>query len=201
MGAEAPGWNRDTTIGVVGSLVLIAAMAGVFLYERGQFDDYTITWGTAEGVLASDDGTLSQGASQSFEAVVAHEGVARVRAVVTWTDDAGDPDTFEVVVRDPGGAEVDRQSGSSGEVMAEATVTEAPARTSVAARSPEDARDQAMAGLDASAGQGTWTVEVLLVEAPGTTLPGANVEAAADGSNDFDVEVVLVTWDARLAMS
>lgn len=55
--------DRDTATGVVGALVRLAAMAGVFFYERAQFSEHDVTWEQQTAVSEAASGTLEEGES------------------------------------------------------------------------------------------------------------------------------------------
>lgn len=197
MGSEASRVDRDTVVGLVGAVVLIAAMAGVFFYERAQFDEYTVSWSTTEAASFEEAGSaLNAGASAEHAFTVDPDPVARVRVVIQWTDDVGNPDRFRVDVAGPDGLE-GSADGESGEFEVVVPVSEAPSTTTAPGRSAEDAEAQAALGASTDAGQGDWTVTVTLLSAPGQPVAGG-VESQADGSNDYALTFVVEAWDATV---
>lgn len=197
MGAEGTGLNRDTLTGILGAVVLVAAMAGVFLYERGQFQEYALDWQMSEtGTQDFPGSTLQEGNSDSHTVIIEDGTLSRVRATVTWTDDVGEPDTLNVDVEGPGDEMAGSDSGSSSPLEATADVTEAPSMATASGRTAADAEEQAANAVASEAGQGTWTITVTLESAPGEPDDGIPVtEEAADGSQSYSLTVAWDVWD------
>lgn len=192
------GLNRDTAVGIVGAIVLVAAMAGVFFYERSQFSTYEIDWQTQEAGTESDDGSLDEGSSEEHLFTADAEGLSTVRVTLTWTDDVGQPDTFEVTVQGPDGTTSEPVEGASSPLEVEVPIHEAPESTTATGRSLEDARDQANASASWTDGTGDWTVTVTLVDAPGEQTPIGGQETTADGSQDYDITFTYERWAPSL---
>lgn len=193
------GLNRDTAVGIVGAIVLVAAMAGVFFYERSQFSSYEVAWQAQEAGTASDDGSLDEGASQDHTFTADGEGLSTVRVTLTWTDDVGQPDTFEVTVQGPNGTYSDSDDGASSPLEVEVPIHEAPDTTTATGRSLEDARDQANASATWTDGTGDWTVTVTLVDAPGEQTPVGGQETDPDGSQEYELAFSYERWEPSLA--
>lgn len=194
-GSEAgSGWNRDTVVGVAAALVLVGAMAGVFLYERSQFDEYPVTWETTTSATLEETASLGEGDERSHELAASAAGISHVDATLTWTDDVGDPDSFTLTLEAPNGSTTS-DSGDGGEIQLASGVTPAPDVSSVAGRSPDEAREQANGTVDSTKGQGSWTATVSLDEAPGTDQAVGGQE---DGANDYNVEVDVEVWEPRI---
>lgn len=202
MASTGAGWNRDALVGILGAAILVAAMAGVFLYERGQFQEYAVQWEMQEaGASDPMSGNLDQGDSGPHSVTLSAEdlpegrALAQVRATVEWTDDVGDPDTFSVAVQGPGDLGTDPVDGDSSPVTAEAGVHAEPEMTTASGRTAEDAADQAAATLGAERGLGEWTVEVTLEDAPGDPGGPGGVNSQPDGSNSYTLTVAWDVWE------
>lgn len=200
MVSTGDGVSRDTLTGILGAAVLVAAMGGVFLFERGQFQTYDVTWAMEEAGSRDVDGTTLQEGDDRTHTVNLAEGdllderaLARVQATVTWSDTVGDADTFAVSIEGPDAPSAGPERGDGGSVSVQTDVGEAPGVTQVAARSADDAIDQAAASLDTGQGLGDWTVQVTLEDAPGEPDDGVPVTMEeADGSQAYSLTV---TWD------
>ena len=192
-------WNKETLTGLLGAVVLVAAMIGVFFYERGQFHEYDVTWQQAPSETAqqAQGATLSTGEAADHTFTLQAPSLATVEVTVTWTDDGGDPDTFQVLVEGPDGRSGNAQ-GSQGELVVEVPVAETPTATSAVGRNEEAAREMLLSQVATGQGQGTWTVTVTLEAAPGATTPVGGAETQADGANDYEVTLQPLVWDPVL---
>lgn len=182
--------DRDTATGIAGALVLIAAMGGVFFYERAQFDTYEVDWEMATVNETSATGELDEGGSAEHTFTVEAERLAEVRAEVAWQGDEGDPDTFEVAVAGPEEDLSAETSGDASPIEAAVPISEEPETDTATGRSLEDARAQLNASESWSDGSGEWTITVTLAEAPGTGLPGGE-----DGSQAYEITVEADRWE------
>lgn len=179
----------------VGAL-LIAAMVGLFFYERAQFGEYPIEWQVTEAGTVSDAGELEAGGEDSFTYTVLVDDLHRTRARLSWTDDVGEPDRFKLELRGPDGEIVASQEADTGSIELTVEVNPLPEVASAPGRDPGDAEAQAQALYGTSSGTGDWTVVVTLLSAPGTMLPGSGVEAQPDGSNGFDLTFAYDIYEA-----
>ncbi len=193
---EAATIDRDTATGLLVAFVLVGAMAGVFLYERAQFHTYDVAWEAREHTMLTDAGTLDEGASNTHTFQATANRIASVEVEVTWEDDVGDPDTLEVSIDGPGDALQGDASGASSPLTVTIPVHDEPNTTTVAGRSPENARTQLNDTAAWTTGQGEWTVTVTLVSAPGETVAGQETEA--DGTQDYDVTLTVHRWTPTL---
>lgn len=192
--------DRDVLKGLAVGVLLIAAMTGLFFYERAQFGEYPVEWTPTAASTYEDGGTLAAQESATFTFDITDGNLLRVVALVAWSDDVGDPDSFTVQLTGPEGTgSATSPESDAGEVTASVTVNEAPDTDTAPGRDPGDAADQARAFHASSAGQGTWTVVVTLVSAPGQALPGAGAEVTPDGTNDFTLTVTAEAYEPTVA--
>lgn len=189
----ASGLNRDTAIGMLGAAVLIAAMAGVFFYERSQFDTYDVDWSQQEAGSDSASGTLDEGGSNSHAFTADGERLSQVTVTLSWSDDAGQPDTLELIVQGPNGTYSDSAEGSSSPLEVEIPIRDEPGPSTTTARSLEDARDQLNETATWTNGTGEWSVTVALLDAPGDQTP-----VGEDGSQEYDVSFTYDRWEPAL---
>ncbi len=107
----------DTAVGIIGSVVLVAVMVGVFVYEYNNVpdvDDDPDPGMDAKNPGASDSVTLSSapGGSSTFRfAMTPDEGVSEVDVSIAWTPSAGLPvgpaGQYTYVLSDAAGNELD----------------------------------------------------------------------------------------------
>ncbi len=165
--------NRDVAVGIAWAVGLVAVMGGVFAYEYVTYEG-----GPLEAVetVETKMGTLNEGASKDHTVAVNGEDLGSILVSLTWNDDVGEADRFEVTVRNGAGEEVARQGADSGIIDVKIPITDAPETGSMP---------------DAWEGQQTWTVTVKLLSAPGT--PGAVAPLdEADGSQSYSLTITQV---------
>jgi hypothetical protein len=171
---EDPKYKKFTT--VIGSIIIIGAMAGIFAHEAEAYADeivdldsinfgsfgsavYQIEWiGKGPGTLTESG---SNDATVNFD--ISHRNLTTVEVILTWTDDNIGPspiglrdDTLSISVSAPG-LESRSGSGSSGEVRVSYTVNNAPG--SVQDLSSGEVNDNLETYLS-DAGMGEWSVSV-----------------------------------------
>lgn len=194
----AGGWNKDTWTGIAGALVLVAAMTGVFLYERGQFQEYDVTWEATEAGSESASGAaLAEGASRTHTFPVEADdlALARVSVALTWTDDVAPADTLRLTVEGPDDLAGGPATGSSSPQAVSVDVNPEPGTATATGRSVEDAEAQVRADAGSDLGSGEWRAVVTVVSAPGGTLPVDD----PDGSQDYALTFAWDVWEPTLA--
>lgn len=166
--------NKDTVVGILGAVILVAAMVAIFYYEGTQVPGGAGgaggTGGGAGGNALYRTSTVGgpTASGQNTEEVTVDITQANVTAInftLTWTDDANtDPDTFRVTVTGPTGTTyegtAEGSDGAEGVVVRISPINSVPAAANAA---PD------------TLGQGTWTVSVELVsvgQVGGLPLPG-----------------------------
>jgi hypothetical protein len=150
--------NKETVTGIIGALVLVAAMGGIFFYERSQLQEYTLGWVATEPTESARQGTLQHGAhhQHTFTGNVTTGLVAGVEVVLSWALHPGDG--FGLLVTRPDGASV-AQDQPGGTIRLGVPVQEAPENETVVERSAEGALKQGWGRLNEtarSAGQGLY---------------------------------------------
>lgn len=170
--------NKDTIVGIIGAAVLIAAMIGVFAYER------SMAAATAADGSEADDGmgavlegptltgTVAVGQDDTQTANLDAGDVGNVTFRLTWEATNG-RDTLKFSVVPPAGSGLDGATSEPTD-SGDATLT---------IRVPE--------GADAS---GTWQVTVEFTEATPDPLPGGvPPPVPPPGSTDASVSYTVTT--------
>src|ERR1051326_592820 len=94
--------NRDTVIGLVGAVILVVAMVGVFRYERAQPETGVDAFTQIAAPGPTAKGTTNVGAKSDATLPVAKTNVTKAVFTVTWTANAG-KDTVTLTVTPPAG--------------------------------------------------------------------------------------------------
>lgn len=176
--------NKDTLIGIVGSVLLVAAMIGVFTYERSQgaalAGNYAVEWTIAESTGPSAQAATPLGETRETTLDVTQTNLTEVALVVTWTAGQG-RDTLRVTVTPPEGSGLNATEnpveGDSGEVRVVFPVPNpAPAASSAFGADEQEANARLAQSYAPALGTGTWTIAVEFVSAEGVLpVPGAPV--------------------------
>ncbi|HET6405579.1 MAG TPA: hypothetical protein VFH78_13120 [Candidatus Thermoplasmatota archaeon] len=147
--------HRDTVIGIVGVVILVAAMVGVFTYERSQAGALPGGAGGEVGnfTLEAVTGTAAVGETEQQIVTFNQTGLTNVTFTLTWTPGAQTSmNTLELVVTMPDGTPFEAAPENDGEI----TLTVPVNNTSSAG----------------TAGVGDWQVSVRFVSAEVTTPVG-----------------------------
>lgn len=94
--------HRDTVIGIVGVVILVAAMIGVFTYERGQAANLPGTGGGAGNATFSATApaisAVAVGGSGVANVTLNQTGMTNVTFTITWTPGQNSIDTVSVSI-------------------------------------------------------------------------------------------------------
>lgn len=170
--------HRDTVIGLVGVVILVAAMVGVFSYEQGQATGLTAVpaLALANATLPEASGTVAVGATDSQLVNVTPANVTRVTFTVSWTGGGQATNTVNVTVRPPAGLEEGGMAESdSGSVTVTVLV-------------PNDRPTSGPLAL----GSGEWKVDVTFVGSAGPAPGGLPV--LTDDSLAYTIGTVVESW-------
>lgn len=163
--------HRDTVIGIVGVVILVAAMVGVFTYERSQAGDITggdgLTQTTAAGPEAT--GTTAVGATADETIMLNQTGMTNVTFTLRWTA-ANGADTLRLTIAPSAGTGLTTGASSEPEDDGEITLT-IPVNNTAAT---------------GTTGIGAWQVSVEFVSAS-TGLP-QEPPIAPPGTTDASVD-------------
>ncbi len=172
------GMNRDTLTGIVGALILVTAMVGVFWYERNTaLAAQADTSALQEVVLVGPglSGSTPVGDSSTDTITLAQNGLTNVTFVLKWTAGAGS-DTMRLVVAPSAETGMAEGLESSPSDTGEITLTFPVANTAT----------------DGAAGVGPWQVTVEFVSAStGTAIPPGTVPMTSDTSVAWTIETSL----------
>lgn len=176
--------HRDTVIGIVGVVILVAAMVGVFTYERSQASDLVGDDGAGAGnFTASLSGTSPLGEDQAEPQtmIVNQSGLTNLTFTLTWSPGAATSvDTMKLVVVMPNNMSHESDAENDGEITLSVEVPE---------------------GTDSA---GNWTVVAAFVSADVTTpagQPPVNPPVVPPGSTDDSVSWTVDATGASAAPS
>lgn len=194
---RANGVQRDSWLGTVGVALLVLALVGVFIYESspsaGSAFRVTFPVATLAGPSAAAHGLEGETSVAPFTVMTGN--LTRVDIVLSWTDDVGEPDTFQLAATSPSG-ETKEVEGSAGRLaLAFSDLASVPIDTHVLAASKPDAQARVAQSASSTAGTGAWLVTVKLVRAPGLA-PAGGVELQKDGANDWVISSALTMYRA-----
>lgn len=194
--------KKDLVIGIVGTLILLTAMVGVFRYESGQRGTgYDVAWPTRQVEAASVDGGTNEGETTEEALNLTALNATRVEFLLEWTDNVAnsDPDEFTLTVTPPGGGQPKTVTGTAGPLsVVFENLTVVPEQIRLYGPNEDAVHAQAQRQYASTAAQGAWTVTVQLVQAG--DLAGAPVAAGplGDGGNDWTLRAVATVYEAQL---
>lgn len=192
--------KKDLVIGIVGTVILVTAMIGVFRYEasRGGGSSFEVTWSEA-----TRDGPGAQGATQAGvttpeEIDVNATNVTGIEWVLTWTDDVGNPDEFNLTVTSPSGENRSIQGTNGRLSVVFEGIAPMPGEMRILAASQAEAEGRIARDATTRGAEGTWGVAIRLVRAPGVVSPTSGVEVPPDGQNAWTLASTLTVYEPRI---
>lgn len=185
---------RDRVVGIVGTVVLVVALVGVVRFELSQRGGgFDVEFRTVAAPAGDRDGSLAEGATERLAFEVARANVTRMEWILTWGDDVGTPDRFNLTVTSPRGetrsVEGDRERLA---LAFEHLAVAPPPLTLAGSEATLDARLAALANRDAS---GTWSATVTLVRAGDQEAGG--VALVQDPGNAWTLVARTLAYEAR----
>ncbi len=199
---------KDTLIGIVGAIILVAALTGVFYYEGSQANGaagsqaYDVAWSSRTVNGPGADGYLEEGNSEDVELNITTRNLTTATFVLEWTDDTGDPDRFRVTVTSPDGAFTNTSEGNSGRITVTIPgVNSVPPETTIYANTMDGAREKAADKYTATRGVGTWVVTVELVNAGDFNPAGTGPPVQEDEGNTWELTSELEAYQPNLELS
>lgn len=196
--------KKDLVIGIVGTLILLTAMVGVFRYEAAQQGaSFDVTWASrsAEGEPMED--LAAEGAPLAKTVNVTQANLTRVEFVLEWTDDDANtgPDRFNLTVTSPVGQT--RSASADGGVVSIVFegIAPAPQPARLLGSDEAAARAQAVRQYTSTAGTGAWNVTVTLEDAGDVAAPAGQVPVPQlqDVGNTWSLRPVYTFYEAALA--
>lgn len=194
--------GRGLLVLVLGGLALAAGFVSATWWESSQRPapvvEFPVSWSTELSPSVVHDGHLEEGNNESYAFTVRDANITWTETRLVWEEDSGETSTFRVNVTSPWGETWTNETNDE-IVVVEVHVAEVPGASSVNATSQAEATDSAYNRFVSVRGQGTWEVEVTLVEAPGQRpVPGSDVETQPDGDNDYQIQFRYETYQASV---
>lgn len=201
--------NKDTVVGILGAVILVAAMVGIFYYEgtqapagagvaTGGAGPLSLNWTTSSVAGPSARGQTTEGDSTEERVNVSAANLTRIEFVLEWADDVmnSGPDVFNVTVTSPAG---DTLTGTGRD--GRATVTFSPVNPVPTATRGSQAD---LERLRTTNGTGTWLVVIELSDAGDVMVgplepppvPGAPTE---DTGNEWKLSTRLTSYEAQVS--
>lgn len=184
-----PGVRRIVVGFALGAL--LAAVLGSYAYEfsQGGGSSYQLTYPIVSEDGPTARGRASEGTATTVPFSISTLNVTSVVFELSWTDDVGAPDEFELRVQNQSVRSADGKAR-----LEFASLAIPPGRSRELAPNGEEAAARASAPVAGPA----WSVEVLLVSAPGES-PVPGVVVRADGQNEWTLSSVVSFYkvDAR----
>ncbi|MHB8605144.1 MAG: hypothetical protein ACYDCK_07775 [Thermoplasmatota archaeon] len=194
-------------LGVIGAVVLLAAMVGVFWYEGSGgastigSKSFAVSWASADNPGPSGKGTSNLGASGEAQVNVSTPNLTRLAFTVTWAATNG-KDTVKVTITPPAGVPGGNRTfgpASSGRAdIAFDLPTTLPATSTIFA----DTESLALARLapthTATLGEGAWKVVVAFTDASGVDPLPMGPPLQQDQTVAWDVKSVASVYAPTL---
>lgn len=197
--------KKDLVIGIVGTLILLTAMVGVFRYEATQRGaSFDLTWSTRTVEGEAVDGGTNEGDASSVVVDLAQLNVTQAEFVLEWTDNLpnSQPDLFNLTVTSPDGRTRSAQGDSGRVSVVFEDLSIVPEAARLLGSDEEAARAQATRQFSSARAVGAWNVTVTLVQAGDVaTTPAGPVPVGPlqDGANDWTLRPVLTVYEGQLA--
>lgn len=201
--------DKDTVVGIVGAVILIAAMVGVFYYEGTNEavtgtggSGWTVTWPTATTGGPSANGQTNEGQTSSQKVMIDASNLTKVEFTLTWTDDVGSADEFILKVTPPGGGAAKEASGSASPL----TVTidgcnGVPSEDDVGGSDEADAQSRLARTHTTSGCSGEYAVDITLTTAGDARDPTGTIVITNDGGNAWTLGTRLTSYSSEVARS
>ncbi len=185
--------ERQVLVGIIAGVVLLGGLVGVFMYEARNAPEpsltYPVRWSVDDGGQVQRSERLEEGQEADFSFNVSQPNATQVRVRLTWQDDVGQPDRFNLTVTNPATQRTETLSSTNGTISVSYPLTPVPGTANVTASDADAARQAVASEHTSHLGQTTWPVTVTLVSAPGQRpVPQAgSIETQPDGANRFQL--------------
>ncbi len=180
-------------VGIVGGAVLLAGMIGVFVYEAQNAPAPSLTfpvrWSVDDGSQVQRNGELEEGQEQDFGFNLSRPNATSVQIRLTWQDDVGQPDRFNLTITNPATQQTETFSSTNETISVTYPLNPVPEVANVTATDASQARQMLTEEHTSRLGQAIWPATVTLVSAPGQRpIPQAgSIETQPDGQNSFQI--------------
>ncbi len=204
--------NKDTIVGIVGAVILVGAMVGVFWYEGTQAsalgaERFAVNFPNQAGSFPEVKGSTLEGQSTTQTISVDRANLTSLEFSLAWTDDeAGTAaDQFILTVESPDGS-ISRSKGPATSPISvaidSATLGQAaPEPKTENGRNEADAASRVAAAHTGTAGNGNWTVTIEMSQAGKGTCAPQPVGCPAgqgDTGNSWTLKVAYTAYQAQL---
>lgn len=202
MACRGPPVKKDTIIGIVGTLILLVAMVGVFRYEasQGAGSSFAVDWPVSETAAAALTGRTTEGESQQDGVAIDRANLTKVSFVLEWTDDVqgSAPDRFNLTVVAPDGTTRSAE-GDAGEVVVTFEgLGNPPPGVQVLGANEAEVSARMARQYSTNGGAGTWNVTIKLLTAGDQNAPVGNLAIQADNGNDWTLTPRLSAYQAKV---
>lgn len=186
--------SRDRVVSVVGATILVLALAGVVRFELGQREGYDVAFPVRAQALPGASGALQEGASAPAPLTLALPNVTRLELVLTWADDVGAPDTFQLTLTSPEGVARTAQGDAGRLALAFEGIAVAPPPL-VLTGSEASVRER-LDGYASRAGEGAWVALVALLDAGDQVAPAGGLTLREDAGNAYALAARALAYEA-----
>lgn len=198
--------DKDTVVGIVGAVILIAAMVGVFYYEGTSADitgaggsGWAVTWTTGTMGGPTADGDTQEGQTSSETLTISAANLTKIEFTLSWTDNVGSADEFRLVVHPPGGGAPKEVTGSQSPLtVVFEDLNAVPTQDEVGGSNEGEARARLAGAHTKTGGTGEYHVEVTLVSAGDQMDPTGTIVIQADDNNAWSLAARLTTYSASV---
>jgi hypothetical protein len=195
--------KKDLVIGIVGTLILLTAMVGVFRYEAAQQgSSFDVTWASRSVDGAPQEDVAAEGTPLAASVNVTQANLTRVEFVLEWTDDDANtaPDRFNLTVTSPTGESRSASADSGSISLVFEGIASAPPPARLLGSDEAAARAQALRQYASAAGTGAWNVTITLEDAGDVAAPAGQVPVPQlqDVGNTWTLRPVFTFFEATL---
>ncbi len=190
--------NKDTIVGIVGAVILVAAMIGVFKYEGSRAQatlgskSFDVAWTTKEVTGPTLTSGTALRSSTEEKVTVTESSIVDADFTITWTAQQGE-DTLRLTVVPPDGSDLNESSaeGASGSLTVTFTsINEPPSTDRAFGDETKETEERLSAQHAKSRGTGEWTIRVEFLDATGVSGP---IPVAPPIAADQEVQWTLAT--------
>lgn len=185
-------------IGLVGTAILLVAMLGVIRYEAIQGGNaWQVAFESSTSPGPGATGSTAEGASSVVGLDLDRPNVTSAEFVLTWADDVGAPDEFELIVTSPSG-ESRSARGSDGRLrVAFDRLAILPPGVRLLG-DEESVRERLARDYASHEAVGRWNVTVRLLSAGDQTAPVSGAVLQADPGNAWTLAPALTSYRATV---
>lgn len=203
--------NKDTVVGIVGAVILVVAMIGVFKYEGEQgaatlgANAYDVTWATGDSNGPTESGTTALKSKSDKTLTLATTNLTKVQFTLAWKPTNG-KDSFKLTVTGPDGEPKPQTVAGDGGSSNSLTLTfdniqEIPIKAQQFADDETEAQARLAKDHTGRKGTGAWTVTVEFTDATGIQLVPGAPPVQQDQNVAWTLKTITTTYAPKLAKS